>query len=335
MNPGRPLSISALGRNIGQTLRVISQRPVHLQWTPPDNAVVVHHYRDEDIDEGFEFLLTVHDGQVALFALKETVFDSLEPGLFRLNVDSIPGFFAATSWPRPGLDRFPGALFFVATTELEALPWSLPEPMPFADPELGAVLCQASGRVSVQVTDSARLVRRLLKTKIFTNRELSREQLLNLLIFRIRDAVYGGDGSLEDIIAKDRHFLRAVESRLSDALGAFGIRLIEFSIDLIKVQERIRENLERRAAARGQPSQVAVSATSSESTAASGTADMELDYYIAVDDKERGPFRYRQIARFAEHGILVHETLVWRVGLADWQPASDLPELEKLLARSP
>jgi hypothetical protein len=47
----------------------------------------------------------------------------------------------------------------------------------------------------------------------------------------------------------------------------------------------------------------------------------ETTYHIALDDVSEGPYNIRTIREMIERGAIKRDTLVWRKGLDDWQPA--------------
>lgn len=51
------------------------------------------------------------------------------------------------------------------------------------------------------------------------------------------------------------------------------------------------------------------------------------EYYVIINESQQGPFSKEQLASFN----INPDTLVWRVGLSDWTPASELPELNDII----
>lgn len=58
-------------------------------------------------------------------------------------------------------------------------------------------------------------------------------------------------------------------------------------------------------------------------------------YYVGKNGRQAGPFDRDQMAAHIRSGAITRETLVWRAGMAEWQAASKLPELERLFAATP
>uniref|UniRef100_UPI001BCEFC1A SPFH domain-containing protein n=1 Tax=Rhizomonospora bruguierae TaxID=1581705 RepID=UPI001BCEFC1A len=61
----------------------------------------------------------------------------------------------------------------------------------------------------------------------------------------------------------------------------------------------------------------------------------QAQWYVGVAGQRQGPFDLGGLAERAGAGTLSAETLVWRAGMAQWQPAGQLPELASVLASVP
>jgi hypothetical protein len=66
-----------------------------------------------------------------------------------------------------------------------------------------------------------------------------------------------------------------------------------------------------------------------DSTQQHSTAEQEeAKWYFAVDDDYAGPYTMSQLKAFFVNGDLGRNTLVWQPGMADWQEAGELAELQ-------
>jgi hypothetical protein len=54
---------------------------------------------------------------------------------------------------------------------------------------------------------------------------------------------------------------------------------------------------------------------------------MGMEWYVARDGETFGPFTAERMSAGVRDGELRREDLVWCVGMADWQPAGDVPGL--------
>jgi len=61
----------------------------------------------------------------------------------------------------------------------------------------------------------------------------------------------------------------------------------------------------------------------------------ETCYYVGKEGKQAGPFALDAMGAYIARGAITRETLVWKSGMAGWEPAGQLPELATLLANVP
>lgn len=61
----------------------------------------------------------------------------------------------------------------------------------------------------------------------------------------------------------------------------------------------------------------------------------QAQWYVGVGGQRQGPYDLGGLAEQANAGALGADTLVWRAGMAQWQPAGQVPELAPVLASVP
>ena len=61
----------------------------------------------------------------------------------------------------------------------------------------------------------------------------------------------------------------------------------------------------------------------------------QAQWYVGVGGQRQGPYDLGALAEQAGAGALGPDTLVWRAGMAQWQPAGQVPELTSVLASVP
>lgn len=61
----------------------------------------------------------------------------------------------------------------------------------------------------------------------------------------------------------------------------------------------------------------------------------QAQWYVGVGGQRQGPYDLGGLAEQASAGALAADTLVWRAGMAQWQPAGQVPELASVLASVP
>lgn len=68
---------------------------------------------------------------------------------------------------------------------------------------------------------------------------------------------------------------------------------------------------------------------------AAGAADIGDGWYALIDGEQKGPLTGSEVLSHLRTGQIVGATWVWRDGMADWQPASDVAELKAAMAPAP
>lgn len=53
--------------------------------------------------------------------------------------------------------------------------------------------------------------------------------------------------------------------------------------------------------------------------------------YASINNSQAGPFTEQEFIAIIQKGMINKDTLVWKQGLANWMPASQVPEVSKLL----
>ena len=60
-------------------------------------------------------------------------------------------------------------------------------------------------------------------------------------------------------------------------------------------------------------------------------ASAGIQLYAAINGNQAGPFCEQELITLIRKGLVSNSTLVWKPGLSDWIPASQVPEVGKLL----
>lgn len=58
-------------------------------------------------------------------------------------------------------------------------------------------------------------------------------------------------------------------------------------------------------------------------------------FHVAVNGNATGPFDMNTLAQMINAGTLTRETLVWKAGMPNWEPAGNVPEFQTLLGTTP
>lgn len=73
-----------------------------------------------------------------------------------------------------------------------------------------------------------------------------------------------------------------------------------------------------------------ITTSSPNATSTPPPVQQQTGVYIVVENSQAGPFSHEDLVKLIQNDMLSQNTLVWKVGMANWQPASQVPEVNKL-----
>lgn len=103
-------------------------------------------------------LLTVRQGQAAVFADRGRIADVFEAGQYKLETDSLPLLSKLQGWKFGFKDTATAELYFVNTLQQLNRKWGTPNPVLLTHPDYGAVRVRAFGSYSFRPADAARFL---------------------------------------------------------------------------------------------------------------------------------------------------------------------------------
>lgn len=59
-------------------------------------------------------------------------------------------------------------------------------------------------------------------------------------------------------------------------------------------------------------------------------SQQEASTYIVAEGSQAGPFTEQELVKLIQNDLLTKETLVWKAGMANWAPAAQVSDVNKL-----
>ena len=161
-----------------------------VEWTEPSNNDILCYrfprYQNE-IKNGAK--LTVREGQAAVFVSEGQVADVFQPGMYTLETKNLPILGTIKGWKYGFNSPFKAEVYFVSTRQWTDKKWGTQNPVMMRDPEFGPVRVRAFGTYAFKVSDPATFLRQLVATDpSFETYEIA-NQLRNVIVSRIVDAM--------------------------------------------------------------------------------------------------------------------------------------------------
>lgn len=220
----------------------------NIEWKDNSNNVIVHRFdmKDDYISKGS--VLTVRDGQNAVFATQGKMADVFLPGYYKLDTKSIPVLTKLMSWKYGFQNPFRSDVYFVSTKQFTNQKWGTPNAITIRDKEYGAVRVRGFGTYSFRVKDAYVFLSELSGSgQSFETQDIT-DHLRSILISGITDAIGESKLSVLDFAANLDELGKRVKNELSDDFNSLGLELIKFTIESFSLPEELEKALDKNTA---------------------------------------------------------------------------------------
>jgi membrane protease subunit (stomatin/prohibitin family) len=340
-----------------------------IEWTEPTQGEVLAYRfprRGNEIKNGA--MLTVREGQAAVFVNEGQLADVFTPGMYSLETANLPMLSTLMGWKYGFNSPFKAEVYFVSTRQWTDQKWGTQNPLMIRDSEFGAVRVRAFGTYAFRVTDPAAFLRQLVATDPNLEVYEISNQLRNTIVARFSDVLGQAKIPLLDLAGNYERISNLARERIAPDLQSMGLSLTLFYTENISVPPEVEQAMDRRAqmgivgdlnqytrfqsaealrdAANNAGGMAGIGAgmgagigIGQQMAGAVATAQspppVPASFFVAKDNAHTGPFDVATIADQVRKGSVKPSTLVWRQGMTNWAAAESLPELGALFAAVP
>lgn len=205
-----------------------------------DNNTLVWKHPTEDFNTKSQ--LIVHETQEAVFFKNGVALDSFPAGRYTLDTQNIPLIRKFVNLPFGGESPFHCEVYFINKVVSMDVLWGTSTPIPVQDAVYGIILpVGANGQFAVQVTDSKKLLTKL----VGTIREFDQVSLVKafrgILMTKIKDYIANQfvkeKITFLEITAHIDSISQAIQDNLAQEFELYGLQLVHFNINAISVPE--------------------------------------------------------------------------------------------------
>jgi membrane protease subunit (stomatin/prohibitin family) len=345
-----------------------------IEWLDDSRDTMVWRFPRHENEIKMGAKLVVRESQTAVFVNEGAIADAFPPGTYTLQTQNMPILSTLKGWKYGFESPFKAEVYFASTRQFTDMKWGTQNPVIVRDPELGPVRLRAFGAFSARIVDASKLLTELVGTDPQFRTEEVHEYLRQIIVGRLGTALATARVPLLDLAAQQASIGQTLAGVLTADLADVGIAIPKFIIENISVPPEVEEALDKRSQmgivgnldrytqfqaanavedaannpgggagagfglglgmAAGQ--RVAGSLAGGGSSAAPAAAAATPpplpgeQWFIGVGNERQGPFSLAELST-----RLTPEALVWRAGMAQWQPAQQVPELAQVLASIP
>lgn len=195
-------------------------------------------YKSEYEDFNTLSQLIVHESQEALFFMNGQALDLFGPGRYTLHTQNIPLLSKLINIPTGGVTPFHCEVYFINKTEQMSINWGMGD-VNFLDPTHNdyAFKIGASGEMSLRVSDSRKLITKLVGTETFLDQNTLRQYFKAPLTTHIKtllpNILRNKGVSIFEVEAYLTELSATLKSCLCDEIADYGVSLEKFWINTI------------------------------------------------------------------------------------------------------
>jgi membrane protease subunit (stomatin/prohibitin family) len=216
----------------------------NIEWKDNSSNTIVYKVdmKNDYISRGS--VLTVRDGQVAIFAAKGKMADVFEPGYYKLGTSSVPIITKLMSWKYGFENIFRNDVYFVSTKQFTNQKWGTINPIMIRDKDYGAVRVKGFGTYAFRVKDAFVFMTELAGSKsAFTTEEIN-EYLRSIVLSDLTDTIGESNLPILDLAGNLKELNKRVTENLADDFNAMGLELTKFTLESFTLPEELEKALD-------------------------------------------------------------------------------------------
>ncbi len=201
-----------------------------------DNKTLVWKHPSEDFNTTSQ--LIVHETQEAVFFMNGQALDLFGPGRYTLETENIPILRKITNLPTGGESAFHCEVYFINKTEQMAITWGTPSKIQYIDPTYGFPLSiGASGEFAISVSDSRKLLVKLVGTENILNQEQFVSFIRAFVITKAKtymaQEMKSSTINIFEIDERLEQFSDGIKARLDNDFLDYGMNLKKFLVTTV------------------------------------------------------------------------------------------------------
>lgn len=346
-----------------------------IEWLDPTNDTIIHRFERYNNQIKYGAKLTVRESQVAVFVNEGQIADVFTPGMYTLETQNIPILSTLKGWKYGFNSPFLAEVYFINTKNFTDKKWGTKNPIMMRDAEFGMVRLRAFGNYTFRVGDPAKFIKEIAGTDgSFTSDEIE-GQIRDIIITRFTDYVAEAKIPVLDLASNYNELSKGIHEHIKPEIAEYGLDVTKFLIENISLPAEVEAMIDKRSsmgivgdlnqftkfqtanaieAAANNPggdagagmgmgmgfamaNQMAQSLNQQPASQQQAPPPMPpaIQYFVAVNGQQTGPFALQVLQQMANEGKLTKETLVWTNGMAAWAPAGTVDALAAIFQSTP
>lgn len=220
-----------------------------IDWVDEPGVLAIRYpMQDREIQNGG--VLTVREGQVAMFYNEGQLADAFKAGQHTLTTQNLPLLTAIMNWDKGFQSPFKADVYFFTLREQTGLKWGTPQPITVRDKEFGAIRIRAFGSYSFRVEDVAVFGTKMMGSlDRLTTADLD-QQLRAVINQAIATALGGSDVAFLDLAGNQAAMSEKLKAAVEPAFADWGLSCRTFFVESVSLPDNVQEYLDKGSQAR-------------------------------------------------------------------------------------
>lgn len=346
-----------------------------IEWTDDSTDTIVYRFERHNNEIKYGAKLTVRESQQAVFVDEGQFADEFQPGMYTLETANLPLLSTLKGWKYGFNSPFKSEVYFVNTKRFNDQKWGTKNPIMMRDADFGMVRVRAFGTYAFRIADAKLFLKEVVGTNWkYTTDEIV-DQLRNYLVAGFAEAIAESKMPVLDLYSHYDDMGDTLTKLMSPKINALGIELIDLLVENVSVPPEVEQAIDTRSkmgavgdlnnymkfqaadamvkgaenpgGAGGLGAQIAAGQMmgqmlnpQNQPAAAPPAATpppmpAAVQIHIAVNGQQQGPFGLDALPGLIANGTLKPDSLVWKPGMAEWKPASEIAETSGLFGQTP
>jgi len=218
-----------------------------IEWLDNDRNTIVHKmdFNKNTINKGS--MLTVRDGQVAIFADRGKMADVFLPGSYKLDTSSIPVLTRLLSWKYGFEKPFKSDVYFVRTTQFVDMKWGTPNPIILQDKDYGVLRVRGFGAFSFKVDDAYVFMQQLSGAGSSYKTDDIVSYMRSLIATDVTKALGKSSVPIVQLASNLGEISDMVVAELQPTFLSMGMQLVRFNVENFSLPAELEQMLDRNA----------------------------------------------------------------------------------------
>lgn len=217
-----------------------------IEWDWQDDDILMWKYpmQDNEIQNGA--VLTVRDGQIAVFVNEGQVADVFSPGKHKLTTATLPLLTNLKNWDKLFASPFKSDVLFFNTRLQQGRKWGTTQPVTVRDSEFGMVQVRAFGMYTYRLNDPAEFYKNITGMDTNYTSEQIEPQLRNLINANLANSLGNSPVPFIDLAANQIEMGNEIQKSLVDNFLGLGLSLEAIIVENVSLPPALQEALDKR-----------------------------------------------------------------------------------------